>query len=74
MAAPLDNRAIELYSITTGKLTRLPRAKRLGHQRMVTAAAWFDDYPQSSSAHGLDINLITSAFDRQIIGWKTLVT
>ncbi|XP_055334538.1 WD repeat-containing protein 37-like [Paramacrobiotus metropolitanus] len=72
VCCPLDNRNIALYAINTGKLTRLPRAKRQGHQRMVTSASWLDDQPSGSPAGGgLDVNLLTCGFDRQVLGWKT---
>ncbi|OQV21512.1 WD repeat-containing protein 37 [Hypsibius exemplaris] len=72
VAVPLDNRCVGLYSLPTGKLTRLPRTKREGHQRMVTAATWCDDHPTSTqgSSAGTDVNLLTCGFDRQVLGWK----
>uniref|UniRef100_A0A914W5L7 Uncharacterized protein n=1 Tax=Plectus sambesii TaxID=2011161 RepID=A0A914W5L7_9BILA len=44
----------------------LPRANRRCHRRMVCCAAWADDHPAT--------NLITSGFDKQIIGWKVAAT
>lgn len=69
VAAPLDNRNVGLYSINTGRLSRLPRAKRLGHQRMVSACAWWEDLTASPSS-AVDVNLFTCGFDRQVLGWK----
>ncbi|XP_013415666.1 WD repeat-containing protein 37 [Lingula anatina] len=61
LAIPQDNRHIRLYDINGVRLGRLPRSNRVGHSRMVCAAAWDEDSPTC--------NLFTCGFDRLVLGW-----
>jgi len=67
IAIPCDNRHVKLYHLNGERLGRLRRSNRQGHRRMVTSTAWVDS---NSTA----CNLVTSAFDRKVLGWSVVET
>lgn len=64
IAIPHDNRNVRLYDLSGNRLARLPRNNRIGHRRMVCAAAWM---PEECKCK---VNLVTCGFDKMAIGWN----
>lgn len=62
IAIPQDSRHISICDLNSLRINRLPRTNGKCHHRMVCCAAWLTNNPKN--------NLITSGFDKQIIGWK----
>lgn len=68
IAIPCDNRHVKLYNLNGERLGRLRRSNRQGHRRMVSATIWID------SALSVPCNLVTSGFDRKVLGWSVVET
>lgn len=68
IAIPCDNRHVKLYHVNGERLGRLRRSNRQGHRRMVTSTAWVDSNSPTAC------NLVTSGFDRKVLGWNVVET
>jgi len=68
IAIPCDNRHVKLYHVNGERLGRLRRSNRQGHRRMVTSTAWVDSNSPTAC------NLVTSGFDRKVLGWSVVET
>jgi len=68
IAIPCDNRHVKLYHLNGERLGRLRRSNRQGHRRMVTSTVWVESNSPTAC------NLITSGFDRKVLGWSVVET
>uniref|UniRef100_A0A915CZN6 WD repeat-containing protein 37 n=1 Tax=Ditylenchus dipsaci TaxID=166011 RepID=A0A915CZN6_9BILA len=65
IAIPQDGRHISIYDLQGMRISRLPITNGKCHHRMVCSTKWLSDHTVN--------NLISSGFDRQIIGWKVQI-
>jgi WD40 repeat protein len=60
LSVPLDNRYVELYSLSGHKMCRLSR--REGHQKMATSSTWVGEQA-----------VVTAGFDGEALEWHLAI-